>query len=237
MAITRDCEVSRVTDRIPLLSLRAAAAHVGHRLAALVLVAGMSATLSLLSSAPAAAQMLGMTMTQIAGPFAGRLNPNGGMMAGYGSQAGVFAHLMQGTQAVMPSMQNTLSGLSGMRMASTSQTANPQSNGSMTMSENSGAKPNEPGGKSGEKSGGPDAPDSGDSGGSFWDLMIGACAGGAFIGGFSAATATAPVAVTGVAAPIAATAVASAMGVGCGLGVATAAVSLGAVMGWRSATR
>jgi hypothetical protein len=73
-----------------------------------------------------------------------------------------------------------------------------------------------------------------EAGESLWEIFVGACAGGAFLGGYSAASAATPVAATGVAAPSAAALVGSAAAIGCGLGVATAAVTLGAVSGWRS---
>jgi len=73
-----------------------------------------------------------------------------------------------------------------------------------------------------------------EAGESLWEIFVGACAGGAFLGGYSAASAATPVAATGVAAPSAAALVGSAAAIGCGLGVATAAVTLGTVNGWRS---
>ena len=73
-----------------------------------------------------------------------------------------------------------------------------------------------------------------EAGESLWEVFVGACAGGAFLGGYSAASAATPVAATGVAAPSAAAFVGSAAAIGCGLGVATAAVTLGSVNGWRS---
>jgi hypothetical protein len=73
-----------------------------------------------------------------------------------------------------------------------------------------------------------------EAGESLWEIFVGACAGGAFLGGYSAVSAATPVAATGVAAPSAAALVGSAAAIGCGLGVATAAVTLGTVSGWRS---
>jgi hypothetical protein len=78
----------------------------------------------------------------------------------------------------------------------------------------------------------PMLPDTGE--GSFLDMVVGACAGGAFLGGYAVATAVGPAAATGVAAPPIGTAVVSAAAIGCGLGVATAAVSLGASAAWSS---
>ena len=83
----------------------------------------------------------------------------------------------------------------------------------------------------GDKADAPDVPDSSEN---MWEIVIGACAGGAFLGAYSAATSTAPAAATGVGAAAAGTAVVSAAAIGCGLGVATAAVSIGAVTGWQS---
>jgi hypothetical protein len=87
------------------------------------------------------------------------------------------------------------------------------------------------GGGSGARADAPDVPDAGES---LWEIVIGACAGGAFLGAYSAATATAPAAATGVGVGATGTAVVSAAAIGCGLGVATAAVSLGAIHGWQS---
>jgi len=87
-----------------------------------------------------------------------------------------------------------------------------------------------PAGEGGESAEAPEV----EAGESLWEIFVGACAGGAFLGGYSAVTAATPVAATGVAAPTAAALVASASAIGCGLGVATAAVTLGAVNGWRT---
>jgi hypothetical protein len=151
---------------------------------------------------PASAQMLPM-MSRIAGPFAGRMGANRLEMAPmYGSQAGAMPHLLQGTEALMiPGDRSGLS-LSGMQM-----------------SDNAGAE---------SGSGKQDAPDA-DVSDKPWEVLIGACAGGAFIGGFSAISAAVPAG----AAPVAVPAVASAVAIGCGLGIATATVSLGAVYLWR----
>ena len=83
--------------------------------------------------------------------------------------------------------------------------------------------------QSGDKADAPDA----DVSEPIWEMLIGACAGGAFIGGFSAATAAVPVGVAVAAGPV----VASAMAIGCGLGVATAVVSYGAVFGYQKVVR
>jgi hypothetical protein len=148
-------------------------------------------------------------MSRIAGPFAGRMgaNPNRLEMAPmYGSQAGALPHVLQGTESLMARGDPSMS-LSGLQMSAT------------------GDKPGAEGGKQ-------DAPDA-DVSDKPWEVLIGACAGGAFIGGFSAISAAVPAG----AAPIALPAVASAVAIGCGLGIATATVSLGAVYIWRSATR
>jgi hypothetical protein len=86
------------------------------------------------------------------------------------------------------------------------------------------------GGEAGEAAEAPEV----EAGESLWEIFVGACAGGAFLGGYSAASAATPVAATGVAAPSAAALVGSAAAIGCGLGVATAAVTLATVNGWRS---
>ncbi len=151
---------------------------------------------------PASAQMLPM-ISQIAGPFAGRMGAGSLQMAPmYGSQAGALPHMLQSTQSMMTG-EGAIRSLTGMEMAGSSE-----------------------GGK------GRDAPDA-DVSDKPWEVLIGACAGGAFIGGFSAISATVPVG----AAPVAVPAVASAMAIGCGLGVATATVSLGSVYLWRRATQ
>src|SRR5207244_7165557 len=89
-----------------------------------------------------------------------------------------------------------------------------------------------PGGDSGGGGDKADAPDVPDSEEGMWEIVIGACAGGAFLGAYTAATATVPAAATGVGAAATGTAIASAAAIGCGLGVATAGVSLGAITGW-----
>jgi hypothetical protein len=171
----------------------------------------------LLSTGPAPAQMLGPFMSQLAGPFAGRIAPNGSEMAPlYGSQAGALPHLLQGPGALAQAggaLSNAqISGLS----AGTPSTPN-------TGSEMAGHP------KSGGKVDAPDA----DLGEPIWEMLIGSCAGGAFIGAFSAVTAAVPVGVVLSAAPV----VATAMVAGCGIGIATAAVSFGAVFGWQKAIR
>lgn len=184
-------------------------------IAAVWLAAGVT-----IAPAPAGAQMLGPTMSQIAGPFAGRMGPLGpNALPPYGAQAGAVPHIMQGTQALMPATGNLLNQPT---MARSSEAATPAMPG----------QDNKGGGKS--EKGSSDAPDTGEISANFLELLVGACAGGAFIGAFAAVNATAPVAAVGVAAPAAATAVLSAMGVGCVLGAATATASLGAVLGYRS---
>jgi hypothetical protein len=78
-----------------------------------------------------------------------------------------------------------------------------------------------------------------------WNVIVGSCAGGAFLGTFavvSAASAAAgPAAATAVAAgpvaaPLAASAIALAAGTGCIMGVSTAVISLGAIHGWHFLT-
>ena len=142
-------------------------------------------------------------------PFAGSMAP--GAPGPYGSAAGAYAHLMQGVQTILgigPSMASV--GYSG---GMTTAAATTSSSGG------------------GDRTDAPDAPGSSES---LWEVVVGACAGGAFLGAYSAATATAPAAATGVGAGATGTAVVSAAAIGCGLGIATAAVSLGAVRGFQS---
>lgn len=58
-----------------------------------------------------------------------------------------------------------------------------------------------------------------------WEIGAGICAGGAFLAGYAAATASAPVAATGVGSVATGGAVISAAAVGCGLGLAAAVIS------------
>lgn len=70
------------------------------------------------------------------------------------------------------------------------------------------------------------------------ELVVGACAGGAFIA--TAAPAVAPAAgamIAAAATPFTVVAFATAMGIGCGIGIATATASVGAVLGFRAATQ
>jgi hypothetical protein len=78
-----------------------------------------------------------------------------------------------------------------------------------------------------------DPSDAGDPARDFWELAIGSCAGGAFAGALTAASATAPIAVTGVAVPAVASVVLLAAGSGCVMGIASASVSFGSVLGWQ----
>ena len=179
------------------------------------------------AAVPASAQMLGPLISQMAGPFAGRIGAFGPEnLAPYGSPAGATPHLLQGTQALMsPSANNPA--------PSAGQPAGPQP-GRPEMGTSSGAGAKRPTGGKGEKKG-TDAPDA-DVGESLFRVLVGACAGGAFIGGFAAVTAApaaAPAAAV-VAAPAALTTFFSAVGVGCLLGGATAATSLGAVWAYRA---
>lgn len=67
-----------------------------------------------------------------------------------------------------------------------------------------------------------------------WEIVIGACAGGAFLAAYTAGTATSPAAATGVGAAGTGAAIVSAAAVGCSLGAATAMVGFGAIAGWKS---
>ncbi len=162
------------------------------------------------------------TAQQVMDPFAGSMAP--GAPGPYGSMAGAYVHLLQNFQTMLSGTPQMTSGTFTGAMPSPTPTALDASGG-----------PSTPG--AGDGGGEPaEAPET-DAGDSTWEIFIGACAGGAFLGGYSAATAAAPAAATGVAAPAAATAVASAAAIGCGLGVSTAAVSFGAVGGWRLFTQ
>jgi hypothetical protein len=188
------------------------------------------ACLLAMSASQAVAQMLGPRMAQLAGPFAGRTNATGReMLPLYGSEAGAFPHLLQGTEVLVPIAQGGSSAPDGLRMASSSDLGT-------AAGRRGGAAPDRQVAAADEKPERPEAPEVGELSDSVWEVLVGSCAGGAFIGAFSAVNA-APVAVAGVAAPVAAIAVASAAAVGCGLGVATAGVSLTTVFGWRRAFR
>jgi hypothetical protein len=156
-------------------------------------------------------------MSRIAGPFAGQVAPNGSQMAPlYGSQAGATPHMLQSI-AALPRPGT------GVNVAQA-----PMPSGNAMGPGATGAE-KQPKPKSGDKADAPDA----DVSEPIWEMLIGSCAGGAFIGGFSAATAVVPVGVAVAAAPV----VTSAMAIGCGLGVATAVVSYGAVLGYQRMVR
>ena len=155
------------------------------------------------------AQVPGLQMPSFGGPFAGMAGANGLRMTPlYGSQAGALPHIWQATNALV--MPDGGAGVASMQMAASNQGPAPD-------------------GTTRERSEAPDVNVSERP----LDVFIGACAGGAFIGGFSAFTATVPAG----AAPIAAPAMAYAGAIGCGLGVTTAVVSVGVVYIWRRLTR
>src|SRR5260221_6679093 len=69
-------------------------------------------------ASPASAQMLGPIITQMAGPFAGRMGANRLEMAPlYGSQAGALPHLLQGTQTLAVAGNGQIGALDGIRIA------------------------------------------------------------------------------------------------------------------------
>jgi len=161
--------------------------------------------------------MLGSFMSRAAGPFAGQIAPNGSQMAPlYGSQAGATPHLLQGTGILSLQAGN-------LNIAQ----ASPSDASAMAPGATGTDMQSQP--RSADRIDVPDA----DVSSRIWEMLIGSCAGGAFIGGFSAATAAVPVGVVVATGPV----LASAMAVGCGLGVATAAVSYGAVFGWQKIAR
>ena len=165
---------------------------------------GLAASLFGYAAGPTSAQ-------QNVNPFAGSLMP--GAPGPYGSAAGAYVHLMQTFQTMLSGAPSLLSGVYAGGMPATPAAAPASSSGG------------------GDRADAPDVPSSDES---LWEIVVGACAGGAFLGAYSAATATVPAAATGVGAGATGTAVVSAAAIGCGLGVATAAVSLGAVRGWQS---
>jgi hypothetical protein len=82
-----------------------------------------------------------------------------------------------------------------------------------------------------------DVPNDGEISKNISELVIGSCAGGAFLSSFSAVTvvgaAAAPAAAAATAAaPIAVSAIVIAAGSGCAMGIITAIVSLSAIEGW-----
>lgn len=176
---------------------------------------------------PALAQLQLPMQMLMASPFAGRMGAMGPRnMAPYGSQAGAMPHVMQSTNGLMMNTQNSGTATQG----SIAETFGMEGlvphrrsgQGPMQMAERT---PGE---------GEIEAPEV-DAGEGWTELLIGACAGGAFIGAFAAATAVSAVPVAAAAAaPVAVTAAATAMGVGCGIGVATASVSFGAIFGYRA---
>lgn len=182
------------------------------------------------------AGMPAVARAQMVNPFAGQMGPMApGNMAPYGSVAGAMPHIMQSVNGIMMGMGNSLSGMA----RSVAGVFGMEGEGSMVpvgaeLSQQHGPPGDEPALEI-------EAPEA-DVGENLVELVIGACAGGAVIGAFAVATATpavgaaaAPAAV--VAAPAAVTAFAAAMGVGCGLGVVTAAASVTAVVGYRGITQ
>ena len=180
----------------------------------------------LVLATPALAQM------QMLNPFAGRM---GGMLPGamapYGSQAGAMPQVMQSTNGMMMSMGSSMSGFMH-RLASTFGIEGTQS--SMPPGMEGIQRHAAPGGGEGIEGEIPMM----EAGGEFVEVVVGACAGGAFIGVFAATTAVeagAPVVVpaAAAAAPLASTGLAAASGIGCGLGVVTLTVSLAAIFAYR----
>jgi hypothetical protein len=183
---------------------------------------------------PALAQM------QMVNPFAGRIGAMGPRnMAPYGSRAGVIPHVMQSTNGMAMSMRNSVAGAMN-TLAEAVGLESPMSRTARTM-EHAPIGHVAPGGEGGGEGGEIEGPEV-EVGDELLELVVGACAGGAFIGAFAAATAVpalgaAAAPAAAAAAPLALTALASAMGIGCAIGVVTATVSVGAVLGYREAAR
>jgi hypothetical protein len=182
--------------------------------------------------------------SQMINPFAGQMGVMGAMgpqnFAPYGAQSGAMAHiiqtengLMMSSQSSIPNLMNGLSRLLGMEARGQ---MFPIEHDQMGMVE--GLMGEVPGtATEGIEIERPEV----EIGEGIIEVVVGSCAGGAFIGAFSVATAApaaAPVAgaVAVAAAPLALTAFTTAMGIGCVLGVTTASVSIGAVLGYRGAT-
>jgi hypothetical protein len=181
---------------------------------------GLLAVASSFAAGPVFAQ-------QLIDPFAGSMAP--GAPGPYGSDVGAFAHLIQSFPTIVtpdPSMLNTAVAVGAPASMAAVAPKAPDAAGKAM------APPAASDGGEGDKADAPDVPDSEEG---IWEIVIGACAGGAFLGAYSAATATAPAVVTGVGAAATGTAIVSAAAIGCGLGVATATVSLGAIAGWKYA--
>ena len=175
---------------------------------------------------PALAQM------QMINPFAGRMGAmTPGSMAPYGSRAGAMPHMMQSTNGMMMRMRSSVSGMmDSLNTALGGQGEQSMMPPGMEGSQRHGMVPEEEGIEG-------EAPEM-DAADEMFELIVGACAGGAFIGAFAAATAI-PAAgpAAAAAAPAAVTALAAAIGIGCGLGIVTATISVGAVMGYREVAR
>jgi hypothetical protein len=162
---------------------------------------------------PAAAQILGQGFSRFAAPFLGHagpqeLNEQGPLGPGHALEPG-SAHLPY----LLP-MQNLLLNIDTTGLDPSSQAASPQPPGDLGghHATNLLTQP-------------ADAPDASDLTRNYWEMVIGSCAGGAFLATMSAATATAPVAATGIGAPAAGSVILLATASGCMLGVATTSVS------------
>ena len=122
---------------------------------------GSMAVLSIFAAEPAVAQQ------NIMDPFAGSAAP--GAPGPYGSAAGATVHLMQSMQTMLSGMTQMLSAMLPGGMASPT-----------------GGTAQESGSESGDSA---EAPEAFDADEDLWEIFVGACAGGAFLGGYSAATA------------------------------------------------
>ncbi len=174
---------------------------------------GMIATAVLLALAaivvpkPGAAQIPGMNMQQMAGPAAGAAAVNNHT---YAAGAGTMLHVLQGSAS--PMLKGSMMADPNMNVAAAATRGEPG---------NAAAAPPESGTEA------PEVPDVGEG---FWEVLVGSCAGGAFIGAFSViSAASAAPAAAAAAPPAAVTAVLGAMGIGCALGMATASTSYGAI--------
>jgi hypothetical protein len=169
----------------------------------------------LVPAAPASAQILPF-LSRLAGPFAGPRNQQNQQ----NQQNRQHDHADPGHYPQLLPGQGLTGGLGGARQAAA---ATPETPGRppIKVSNESGISPD------------------------VWNVIVGSCAGGAFLGTFAvvsaASAAAAPAAATAVAAgpvaaPLAASAIALAAGTGCIMGVSTAVISLGAIHGWHLLT-
>lgn len=206
-AVVRSDDIAMGNPWLRLRDLR-----YGSAVALLVLAWAM-----LVPSGPAVAQLLPL-VSRLAGPFAGHqhqpdepLNDQGPF--GDGAEARHFPLLLP--------LQSTMVDFDGPgRVAATTQGDFDQHGATAGPPAKADA----------------DVPNDGEISRNISEVVIGSCAGGAFLGSFSAVTAVgaaaAPVAATAAVAPIAVSAIVIAAGSGCAMGITAAIVSLSAIEGW-----